>query len=76
MKVYSNCNKHENYKHEWWKDMSKSKFKIQNKITKSITKTLNQEHKMCKTKVQIYLYCDEIQKHKHKKTKIWCKIVF
>ncbi len=56
--------------------MSKSKFKIQNKITKSITKTLNQEHKMCKTKVQIYFYCDEIQKHKHKKTKIWCKIVF
>ncbi len=55
--------------------MFKFEFKIKNKRTKIITQTLNQEHKMCKTKVQIDVYCDKIRKHKHKKRRIWCKIV-
>jgi hypothetical protein len=27
-----------------------------------------QKHKLCKTKVQTNFYCNEISKHKHKKT--------
>ncbi len=32
---------------------------------------------MCKTKIQIYLYYDEIRKHKHENsiTRLWCKII-
>jgi hypothetical protein len=32
---------------------------------------------MCVTKIQTYLYCNEIKKCKHEKNKIklWCKIV-
>jgi hypothetical protein len=36
-----------------------------------------QEHKMCKTNVQTYIYCNEIKKHKPPpKKRLYNKIVF
>jgi hypothetical protein len=32
-------------------------------------KDKTQEHKVCKTKVQTNIYCNEVSKRKHKKTK-------
>ncbi len=32
---------------------------------------------MCKTKIQINFYCNEVRKHKHENniTKLWCEII-
>jgi len=66
------------YKDKWQKDKSKFKSKTWNKGTTIRTQRIKQKHEMCMTKIQTYLYCNEIKKCKHKKNKIrlWCKIIF
>jgi hypothetical protein len=57
--------------------MFKFKFKTQNKGMKTRTQMLKPKQ-MCKTQIQINIYCNEIRKHKHENniTKVWCEIVF
>jgi hypothetical protein len=57
--------------------MFKLKSKTENKGTKTRTQMLKPKQ-MCKTKIQINIYCNEIKKCKHENnmTRLWCKIVF
>ncbi len=61
------CHTHENYKNKWKKDRFKSKPKTWNKRTKTKTQMLQQKTQNVQDQNTIFIYCDEIKKHKHKK---------
>jgi hypothetical protein len=60
--IVAYCQKHENYKDEWWKNRSKFKSKTRNKGTETNTKAKAKNIKYVRPEYKQNLYCDQIKK--------------